>query len=135
MKRSLFLELVVIGILALAAFAGSKYGQPISAQGEGTAVATDPLATATEAATEPASRVLIQVVSVTANFRRGPGRVYGIVTFVKRGGKIQLSGISDDGQWYEFLYDQDPTWISADPTITTVLEGDPSKLPVVEAPP
>jgi hypothetical protein len=137
MKRSLLLELIVIAVLAMAAFVGTKYDQPTQAQSDGTAVATDPFATetATEVATEPVSRVLIQVVSTTANFRYGPGRNYPVITFVKRGGKILLSGISDDGQWYMFLYAKQSTWISADPSITTVLEGDPKTLPVVEAPP
>ena len=148
MKRSIFLVMLAVVLLAFAAFIGSV-SKPTLAQTEtltptdgdnstpsATDVATDTATEiATEIATEPIPRVLVQVVSVTANFRTGPGRVYRAVTWVQRGNKILLSGISEDHAWYMFKYADENTWISADTAITEVLEGDPAALPVIEAPP
>src|SRR5258706_1513390 len=152
MKRSIFLVMLAVVLLAFATFIGSV-SKPTLAQTEtltptapltdgdnstpsATDVATDTATEiATEIATEPIPRVLVQVVSVTANFRTGPGRVYRAVTWVQRGNKILLSGISEDHAWYMFKYADENTWISADTAITAVLEGDPAPLPVIEAPP
>src|SRR5690349_17516429 len=76
-------------------------------------------------------RILIQVVAPVAYFRTGPGSRYGIVTKVNRLNKIELSGISQDRAWYMFKYNQKDTWISADKTITQLIQGDPKYLPVI----
>src|SRR5262249_43008091 len=115
MKRSIFPELSVIVLLAFLAFIGTM-NRPTEAQTDtstpaATEIATD---TATEIATEAIPRVLIQVASATANFRIGPGRVYRAITWVRRGNKILLSGISEDHGWYMFKYANKDTWISAD---------------------
>src|SRR5260221_1370441 len=148
MKRSIFLVMLAVVLLAFAAFIGSV-SKPTLAQTE-TLTPTDgdnstPSATdvetntateiATEIATEPIPRVLVQVVSVTANFRTGPGRVYRAVTWVRRGNKILLSGISEDHAWYMFRYADENTWVSADTAITAVVEGAPAPLPVMEEAP
>jgi hypothetical protein len=80
-------------------------------------------------------RVLIQVVARVATFHTGPGPNYAVVAQVRRGNKIELSGISEDGTWYMFKYSKKNTWITADPTITKLILGDPGSLPVIEAPP
>jgi uncharacterized protein YraI len=146
MKRSIALALFIIAPLLYLAFTSSNDGLT-QAQGETLTPTTPPtdldgvinIATdeATEVATEvePPPRILIQVVSSVANFRTGPGRVYTVVTWVYRGNKIIISGISEDGGWYMFYYNHKNTWISADKTITKVLAGDASSLQVIEAPP
>lgn len=102
-----------------------------------TQAATD---SATAAATDdsngtPTDRVLIVVVSRIAVFRTGPGKEFPTVAQVYSGNKIQLSGISQDSAWYMFPYNKQPTWVSADPTITALLQGDPHTLPVIPSPP
>jgi uncharacterized protein YraI len=145
MKRHIALSLLAFGLLALALFLGA-HDEATQAQGETltpTPTLTDPdvvINAATDEATGVATeaiipKVLIQVVSSVANFRTGPGKVYRVVTWVYRGNKIIVSGISEDGEWYMFRYSQKNTWISADQTITKLLDGDPSVLPVIEAPP
>jgi hypothetical protein len=79
--------------------------------------------------------VYVEVVASIAYFRTGPGRVYPVITQVKRGNKILLSGISEDRLWYMFIYNQSDAWISGDKTITTVILGDINSLPVIPAPP
>jgi hypothetical protein len=76
-------------------------------------------------------RILAQVVADIAVFRTGPSRQYPIITRVKRLNKIELSGISEDSAWYMFIYDNKATWISGDKTITQLILGDPSFLPVI----
>ncbi len=100
-----------------------------------TQAATDDASATDEVTSTPDNRVLIVVVSRIAVFRTGPGQVFPVVAQVYRGNKIQLSGISEDGAWFMFPYNKLPTWVSADPTITTLLEGDPHTLPVIPSPP
>ncbi len=79
--------------------------------------------------------VIVQVVASVAVFRTGPGRVYPTITQVYKGSKIQLSGISQDRQWYEFPYAQNDAWISGSQQIVVVIMGDINELPVIAAPP
>lgn len=94
-----------------------------------------PTTSPTPKVTSTSSRVLIQVIAATAEFRSGPGIEYPIVYRAKRGNKIQLSGINASGDWYEFTYASSQAWITADEKVVKLIEGNIDQLSEVEAPP
>jgi uncharacterized protein YraI len=81
------------------------------------------------------SRVLVEVTVTSLNVRSGPGTEYDVIGSIAREGRIQLSGVSADRSWYNFMYWERSGWISASNQFTTFVEGSASQLPVVAAPP
>ncbi|MBI5930091.1 MAG: SH3 domain-containing protein [Chloroflexi bacterium] len=89
------------------------------------------------AATEEAGIVpnlpgLAGIVNVPAPVRQGPGTTYEQVREYNQGQSITVVGRSTDSAWYVIQVDAGYGWILT--TFVTVT-GDPSTLPVVDAPP
>jgi hypothetical protein len=78
-------------------------------------------------------RILIQILVSSVPIHSGPGESFPTVGIVGKSGKILLSGISADGQWYMFLYAASRGWISSDPKKSEFLEGSKKDLSVVDA--
>ena len=100
-----------------------------------TAEATTPnevTPTATSATSEaPASGVSATVTAETLNVRVGATINSGIASSLTRGTKIELVGRSADSQWYVTpLADGSFGWVFGQ---LLAIEGDPSKLPLVDS--
>src|SRR4051794_28135206 len=71
--------------------------------------------------TPPPARILIQITASSIVIRSGPGESYIALETVNRGGKIELSGISADKQWFMLKYNENQAWIPSDPKMSKFL--------------
>ncbi|MBN1679526.1 MAG: PD40 domain-containing protein [Anaerolineae bacterium] len=144
----LLLGAIVIGILALAGvFEGDDESQPVAAVSTDTPTlaptqtATPITPTATDESTAtatitktptPATPVVVAQRSIAA--RLGPGSQYPIVMNLDAGDWFDITGISEDGAWYQVLLpDGSLGWVAASGALVDAV-GDLGVVPIVAAP-
>jgi uncharacterized protein YraI len=77
------------------------------------ATATPPV-TPTVAAPTAAAKAAFTVNNATVNVRGGPGTNYSLVGQVSQGQQYDITGKSADGAWWQFSYNGQPAWVTAD---------------------
>lgn len=81
--------------------------------------------------TSAQSNVKIQLLKDTVVYA-GPGINFPVIGNLDQGGRIILSGISDDRQWYFFMLWDIPAWIPSDPELCLLISGDPEQLKIIQ---
>jgi anionic cell wall polymer biosynthesis LytR-Cps2A-Psr (LCP) family protein/uncharacterized protein YraI len=91
---------------------------------------TEPV-TATEPATALEGVSVVVPLGDLVNVRSGPGVRYAVVGQLAQEQSAPVSGKSEDGQWWQILFQGNPGWIAVDFVQVT---GDPANVPTVKVP-
>jgi dipeptidyl aminopeptidase/acylaminoacyl peptidase len=92
------------------------------------------LTTATPTVT-PAASPLAEVIAAGLNVRQGPGVDYPVTGAASAGDRFKVVGLDPSGNWLQVVTENnDPAWISAQPTFIRLLGVDRAELPFVQPP-
>ena len=90
-----------------------------------------PEPTSTSAPTPSGPVVLMAIGDTPINVRSGPGTDYGALGTLGPGDSTAITGKTDDGQWWQILYNGQVAWVSAS---VAPVQGDTSQVMVVAVP-
>jgi len=143
-KQNLIFILAVLALGSLMGCSALGLGAPQPIQIRATATATErppftprpsdtpwPTFTAVPTVAPVTPGVLTGVISSTVNVRLGPGTNYPAVTKLNKGTKISVRGRDVENRWF-VLIPPPSGWVNRD---YVTLNGDPSSLPIIDAPP
>jgi len=61
----------------------------------------------------------VRVLGAAVNVRSGPDMAYPILARLQKGDKVEITGRTENGAWWQFMYNRTPAWIAYSSVITT----------------
>lgn len=61
----------------------------------------------------------VRVLGAAVNVRSGPDMAYPILARLQKGDKVEITARTENGAWWQFMYNRTPAWIACSSVITT----------------